>query len=182
MPSPRACSLLIRDAMVIVLMGVSGSGKTTVGRLLARELNWRYYEGDDFHPAANKQKMSAGFALNDADRRPWLKAIRDAIADSLERNENAVVSCSALGQAHRDRIALKGVRFVYLEGDREMIAARLEQRRGHFFAPDLLASQFELLEEPHAALIVGTAQSARAVAGEIVQRLDLRNGGGEHQR
>lgn len=159
--------------MVIVLMGVSGSGKTTVGKLLARKLRWTFYEGDDFHPAANKKKMSEGLALNDADRGPWLSALRDRIADSLARNENAVLSCSALGQAYRDRLALEGVRFVYLKGEQGLIAARLEKRTGHFFAPQLLASQFLALEEPRSALVVGIGPDPRAVANEIMQRLDL---------
>ncbi len=160
--------------MVIVLMGVSGCGKTTVGKLLARRLHWKFYEGDDFHPAANRQKMSEGRALDDADREPWLSALRASIAGSLARGENAVVSCSALEQAHRDRLALKGVRFVHLKGDPGLIAARLEKRTGHFFAPALLASQFETLEEPRAALVVGIAQTPRAIAAEIEHRLGLK--------
>lgn len=163
--------------MVIVLMGVSGSGKTTVGRLLARKLRWAFYEGDDFHPAANKRKMSEGLALNDADRAPWLSALRDQVADSLARNENAVLSCSALGQAYRDRLALQGVRFAYLKGEPDLIAQRLEKRRGHFFAPQLLASQFEVLEEPRAAVVVGIGQDPEAIANEIMRQLGLGHGG-----
>lgn len=168
--------------MVIVLMGVSGSGKTTVGRLLARRLNWRFHEGDDFHSPANRKKMSEGVPLDEADRRPWLSAIRHVIADSLARRENAVVSCSALGHADRGRLALEGVQFVYLKGDRELISTRLENRTGHFFAPELLSSQFERLEEPRAALTVSVCQSAEAVADEIARRLELPGSANGHQK
>lgn len=161
--------------MVIVLIGVSGSGKTTVGRQLARELNWAFHEGDDFHPAANKAKMSHGIALNDQDRAPWLAALRELIAGCLASGENAVLSCSALKQAYRERLALAGVRFVYLKGEYALMAARLERRKGHFFDPHLLSSQFQTLQEPgpREALIVDADQRVDAIAREIAQRIEI---------
>jgi gluconokinase len=159
--------------MVIIVLGVSGSGKTTVGALLARELNWKFYEGDDYHPEANKERMSEGIPLNDADRAPWLAAIRDLILKSLARSEDAVISCSALKQSYRDYLKLDGVKFVYLKGDYELIATRVRKRKGHFFDPELLASQFQTLEEPRDALAVDIAKSPQAIVSEIRKRLDL---------
>ena len=139
--------------MVIVLMGVSGSGKTTVGRILAGELGWTFIEADEFHPAANIDKMRSGVPLNDADRRPWLDALRERIDRACQSGENVILACSALKRSYR--ATLKGncrsVQFVYLEGGFELVNDRLSKRTGHYMNPALLQSQFDALEEPSAA-------------------------------
>lgn len=158
---------------IIVLLGVSGSGKTTVGKLLADKLVVDFYEGDDYHPKANKEKMRAGIALTDEDRQPWLAAIRDLISDLLARHACAVIACSALKQSYRDYIKHSGVQFVYLKGEPNVLRERLERRKGHFFNPALLASQLETLEEPPNALVVNISRSPDEIVKEIVDRLAL---------
>src|SRR5687768_10668164 len=153
--SDSTCSS--RKAMVIVLIGVAGSGKSTICKHLAEELGGKFYEGDNYHSRANKKKMREGIALTDADRWPWLAAIRERITKILAENKVAVVACSALAQSYRDYLRQPGVQFVYLKGDFDLFRERLEKRRGHFFDPDLLASQFEALEEPRRALAVDVA-------------------------
>lgn len=135
--------------MVIVLMGVTGSGKTTIGRMLSQELGWKYYDADDFHSPANVEKMSSGIPLNDDDRRPWLEALSDLIGHCLERGENAVLGCSALKESYREFLLVdEKVKLIYLKGDRDLIQKRLNARQGHYMNPALLDSQFEALEEP----------------------------------
>jgi gluconokinase len=136
------------DPSELVIMGVSGSGKTAVGALLANRLGWPYAEADDFHPDANIAKMAAGHPLDDDDRRPWLAAIAAWIDERIARREAGVVSCSALKRRYRDVLRRPEVWFVYLEGSRELVARRLAMRHGHFFKADLLASQFADLEPP----------------------------------
>lgn len=133
---------------VILLMGVSGSGKSTVGELLAKKLNWPYADADSFHSPANVAKMAAGHALNDDDRKPWLESIRAWIDERVDKNEPGVVSCSALKRRYRDVLRRPGLRIVYLHGSREEIEPRMAARKGHFFKPEMLASQFAALEEP----------------------------------
>ena len=131
-------------------MGVSGSGKSTVGEALAARLGWRFEDGDRFHPASNVAKMSAGQPLTDDDRRPWLQAIGDEIDRVCEAGQRLVVACSALKRAYRE-ILLHGrsdVRIVFLDGSEALIASRLAERKGHFMPPGLLASQFQTLEPP----------------------------------
>lgn len=142
--------------MVIVLMGVSGSGKTTVGEQLAEALGWPFHEADDYHPPENKRKMRDGIPLTDEDRRPWLLALRKVIEDAVARGAGAVVTCSALKAAYRELLAgeLPDVRFVLLHGPRDLIAERLADRQGHFMNPDLLDSQIATLEPPRNALVV----------------------------
>jgi gluconokinase len=141
--------------MVIILMGVTGSGKTTVGRGLARELGWDFYDADDFHPAANVEKMSRGVPLEDSDRAPWLAALRELVGERVRRGENAVLACSALKESYRDCLLIdEGVKLVYLKGDHRLIEERLRGRRGHFMKASLLDSQFDALEEPARALRV----------------------------
>jgi gluconokinase len=135
-------------AQVLLVMGVSGSGKTTVGALLADRLGWPYAEADAFHPAANVAKMAAGHPLTDGDRWPWLRAIGAWIDGQLSRGERGVVTCSALKRAYRDVLRRPGVQVIYLRGGREVIARRMAARHGHFFRADLLDSQFADLEEP----------------------------------
>jgi carbohydrate kinase (thermoresistant glucokinase family) len=135
---------------ILVVMGVSGSGKTTVARELADAEGWALLEGDSFHPPANVAKMSAGQPLTDEDRWPWLRAIAAAIDEKRVRGENAVVACSALRRAYRDILIgeRNDVRLVYLEGSRDLIAARMRARQGHFMPESLLDSQFRTLEPP----------------------------------
>jgi gluconokinase len=136
------------EPKIILLMGVSGSGKTTIGELLARRLGWPYADADAFHSTANVTKMAAGQPLNDQDRAPWLESIRAWIDMRVERGERAVVSCSALERSYRELLRRPDVTIVYLRGSREQIAPRLAARKGHYFRPELLDSQFAALEEP----------------------------------
>ncbi len=142
--------------MVVVLMGVTGAGKTTVGKVLAGDLGWEFADADDFHPPANRDKMHAGIPLTDEDRRPWLQALRGAIEQALQEGHGLVVACSALKTSYRDALAggLSDVRFVLLDGDRELLAARLAHRHHEFMNPGLLDSQIETLEPPGDALVV----------------------------
>jgi gluconokinase len=154
--------------MIIVLMGVTGSGKTTVGKLLAAELGWTYYDADDFHSPANVEKMKLGVALDDADRRPWLETLRKLIHDCLERSENCILACSALKSSYRDYLLLSDeVRLVYLRGSYDLIQQRLSDRRDHYMNPKLLRSQFEILEEPQGELAIDVSLPA----GEIVKTI-----------
>jgi gluconokinase len=154
--------------MVIVLMGVTGSGKTTIGRLLSRELGWTYYDADDFHPPANILKMTSGTPLTDDDRRPWLEALGTLIRDCLERGEQAVLACSALKESYRKFLLVdERVKLIYLKGDYEIIQKRLSERRGHYMNPALLDSQMETLEEPASGLQVDISLSP----DEIVKRI-----------
>jgi gluconokinase len=162
--------------MILVLMGVSGSGKTTIGKVLAGELGWTFVEGDDFHPRANVEKMHRGEPLDDNDRRPWLHALRDRIDQAAERGENVVLACSALKHDYRvylEKHSPHSVRFVYLRGSEELIRQRLAQRHGHFMPSGLLHSQFETLEPPEDALTIDVAPPPEEVAHEIRRRLGL---------
>jgi gluconokinase len=135
--------------VVVIILGVSGAGKTTVGKLLAQELRWAFYEADDYHPRANIDKMRSGRPLTDEDRKPWLKSLRELIEKCLKLNQNAVLACSALKRKYRRYLRVgPEVQFVFLHGDRDRIAWQLKQRRGHFMKPELLDSQFADLEEP----------------------------------
>jgi gluconokinase len=134
--------------VIIMVMGVSGSGKTTVGELLARRLGWEFADADEFHPAANVAKMHAGIPLTDADRASWLHATAAWIDEHVAAGKPGVVTCSALKRAYRDMLRRPDIRFVYLDGDRELIARRIAHRHGHFFPASLLDSQFRDLEPP----------------------------------
>ena len=141
--------------MIVVVMGVSGSGKSVVGQALATELGWPFFDADDFHPEANVAKMAAGTPLTDADRWPWLDRLATEMAAIDGRGQHAVLACSALRQAYRDRISRAvPVRFVHLAGDQETIAARVATRSHRYMPPTLLASQFATLEAPQDAIVV----------------------------
>jgi gluconokinase len=156
---------------VLLLMGVSGSGKTTVGALLAGRLGWPYAEADDFHPAANIAKMASGHPLTDEDRWPWLQAICAWVDGQLARGEPGVVTCSALKRAYRDVLRRPEVQLVHLQGSRELIAARMAARQAHFFKPGLLDSQLSTLEEPtpdEGVVIVPIGGTPAEIADAIV--------------
>ena len=158
--------------MNVLLMGVSGSGKSTVGPVLAAELNWPFLDADTLHPPANVAKMASGIPLTDADRWPWFDRIVAEMRRYAAAGKNVVIACSALKQAYRDRLASGGsVRVVYLKGDAETIAPRLAERRGHFMPPSLLASQFATLEEPDNAIVVDITQPVAAQVAAIRRAL-----------
>lgn len=159
--------------MVIILMGVVGAGKTTVGRLLAEKLTWRFADADDFHPPSNVEKIRNGIALDDNDRAPWLRALRQGIDGWSQTGENVVLACSALKQKYRDELRAGGVQFVHLKGSRETILNRLRSRHGHFASESILDSQFADLEEPRDAITVIVDDSPEAIADEIIAKLNL---------
>lgn len=160
--------------MVIILMGVTGSGKTTVGLALAESLLWQFVDADDYHPPANVAKMRAGIPLDDADRAPWLASLRDAIVGWLQTGTDVVLACSALKQAYRKELLIgPDVKLVYLCGNRDLIAHRLSQRQGHYMDPKLLASQFATLEEPGGAVAVDIDADVPDIVTEIRQALGL---------
>jgi gluconokinase len=160
--------------MVVVLMGVAGSGKTTVGRLLAERACATFYDADDFHTPANVEKMRDGVPLTDEDRLPWLDALRELIRDCLGRGGRAVLACSALKEEYRERLLVDGrVKFVYLKGDYSLIEERLKNRRGHFMKPGMLDSQFDALEEPRHALQVEVAAPPEEIVETIKDQLKL---------
>lgn len=161
--------------MVVIFMGIAGAGKTTIGRKLASDMGWTFYEGDDLHAPANVEKMSRGIPLTDEDRRPWLLALRELVEGCLQRRENAVVTCSALKPSYRE--ILKGrdaeVLFVYLRADPHEVARRLERRHGHFAKGNLLASQLATLEEPspEEALTVDASRTPEEIVEEVRRNL-----------
>jgi gluconokinase len=163
----------------LIVMGVSGSGKSTVADALARRIGWRFEDGDSFHPAANVAKMSAGHPLTDEDRWPWLNAIADEIERSCKAGAHIIIACSALKHSYRD-VLLRGrddVRFVFLKGTQELIADRLAQRKGHFMPPGLLTSQFKTLEPPESAEHVVTVSidaTVEAIVNDALRQLNLR--------
>jgi len=162
--------------MIVILMGVSGSGKSLIGKQLAAALNWSFYEGDDYHSQHNIEKMSQGNALTDADRAPWLDALNKLIGELLTQGEAAVLSCSALKRAYRERLVAghDDVRMVYLRGSYALIRKRLEARQGHYMKTDLLASQFRTLEEPkpsEGVLAVDVSQTPQIIVEKIKREL-----------
>ncbi len=164
--------------MIVIVFGVSGAGKTTIGKLLAEELGWQFYEADDFHPRANIEKMRSGLPLTDEDRWPWLERLREQIMRSLAAKENAVLACSALKRVYREHLRVSGdVKFVFLRGDYALIERQLRRRRGHFMSPALLQSQFADLEEPQPdedVLTIDLGRSPQELVDEIKAKLNLR--------
>jgi len=157
---------------IVVVMGVAGSGKTTVGTMLADAMHCAFLEGDSLHSAANVEKMSHGIPLTDADRAPWLAAIHARLVDSFNRARCLVVACSALERSYRAVLAERiPITWVYLKGTAALIRSRLQHRTGHYMKAGMLASQFEALEEPSDALIVDVSQSPKAIVEQILAEL-----------
>ena len=163
--------------MIIIVIGVSGSGKTTVGQALSVLTGWTFFDADDYHPPANVEKMSRGEPLTDADRAPWLEILRAEIAARLKRSENAILACSALKKAYRQQLQVEPeqVRFVYLKVPPDLLQQRLEQRKDHFMKSSMLRSQLETLEEPdkREALIIGVEANSdpETLASEIREQI-----------
>ncbi len=158
---------------IIIVMGVAGVGKTTVGRLLAKRLRWDFLDADDFHPPANVAKMQRGIALTDVDRHGWLEGLHAVLDARLRSGQPAVLACSALKSSYRRKLVngLERVVFVYLRAPRKLVEDRLGARAGHFFGPELLASQFAVLEEPDNAVVVDAALPPEAIIGAIIEAL-----------
>lgn len=158
----------------IILMGVAGSGKTTVGRALAARLGWTFYDADDYHPAENIARMASGVPLQDADRLPWITALQALIWALLEEGHPGVLACSALKQAYRRKL-LEGnedAKIVYLKGDYDLIWSRISGRQEHYMKPQMLRSQFDDLEEPDDVLTVDIAGTVEEIVDAILQHLD----------
>lgn len=159
---------------IVLLMGVAGSGKTTIGRMLAGQLGWPYFEADDFHSPANKEKMGHGIPLNDDDRAPWLAAIRQRIDECVAGNQSAVFTCSALKEKYRHVLMdhVPAMSLVYLAGDSDILLHRMKGRSGHYMKADMLQSQLATLEVPHNALTIDIAQSPETIVAEIRKHLN----------
>jgi gluconokinase len=160
--------------MVVIVMGVTGAGKTTIGRLLAEQSGWEFADADDFHPPANVEKMRRGIPLTDDDRRPWLERLRNEIAHWIAAQRNVVLACSALKRSYRQKLEVgPQVRFVYLKGSEDLIAERLRARHGHFAGEQILAGQFADLEEPETALTIEIASTPEQIVAQIRKKLAL---------
>ncbi len=160
--------------LVLIIMGVSGSGKTTIGRLLSATLDWPFFDADDFHPPANVEKMGEGTPLTDQDRLPWLKTLATKDQEHVDQNQPMVLACSALKDAYRQVLCVdsKHIQFVYLKGDFHLITLRLQAREGHFMKASLLQSQFDGLEEPEDAIVVSINPSPFDIVETIRSSLD----------
>jgi gluconokinase len=160
--------------MIVIVMGVVGAGKTTIGKLLASELGWQFADADDFHPAANVEKISHGIALTDEDREPWLDRLRVAILNWIANGQSTVLACSALKRSYRRTLqAGPEVRYVYLKGSAALIAQRLQARHGHFAGEAILASQLADLEEPQNVVLVDISASPQQIVNQIRKALGL---------
>jgi gluconokinase len=160
--------------MIIIIMGVAGSGKTTVGSLLARELGWKFYDADDFHSESNRAKMSQGIALTDEDRAGWLMSLKELIVQNIKQNASAVLACSALKNSYRDTLKVsEQVKFIYLQGTYEQIKTRLNTRSGHYMSAGMLNSQFQTLEEPQNTLTIDIAHTPEEIISIIRKGCNL---------
>jgi gluconokinase len=158
----------------VIVMGVAGSGKTTVGEMLAQRLGWNFYDADAFHPAENIAKMANGTPLDDSDRAPWLAALQALIDTSLKENRPAVLACSALKESYRQQLleGNEGVQIVYLKGSYDLIWSRISQRKDHYMKPQMLQSQFEALEEPTNALTFDVSLSVEDIVEGVLKCLE----------
>ena len=161
--------------MLIIITGVSGVGKTTIGKLLSENMGWTFYEGDDYHTDVNLAKMRNGTPLTDDDRSPWLDALRTKISEIVLHEKDAVLSCSALKESYRMRLGsgLKDIVFVYLRGDYQLVRNRISARVGHFMSADLLVSQYSDLEEPQNGIIVDAALEPMEIINYLKRALSL---------
>ncbi len=161
--------------MIVVIMGVSGVGKTTVGELLAAERGWAFYDADAFHPPTNIEKMRSGIPLTDEDRWPWLDRLNAVLHEADAKGESAILACSALKQHYRDRLArgIETIRWVYLSGTFELIKERIDARKGHYMTAKLLESQFAALEPPADAIEVDVAAASVEIAARVSSALAL---------
>jgi gluconokinase len=160
--------------VIIIVMGVTGAGKTTIGTLLAQQLAWDFVDADSFHPPSNIEKMSRGIPLTDSDRLPWLQTIRDAIVRWISQERNVVLACSALKRSYRDLLLFSPeIRLVYLKGSCDLIRSRLLFRHGHFATEQLLASQFADLEEPEAAIAADASRTPDEIVCQIRRSMNL---------
>jgi gluconokinase len=160
--------------LVVLLMGVEGSGKTSVGKLLAQSLSWMFVDADDFHSALNKEKMSRGVPLDDADRGPWLRAIHDFVLQQTGKGRNVVLACSALKQSYREQLQQgMEMKIVYLKGSFDLFYSRLQKRQAHFARETLLASQFASLEEPTDAATIDASLAESEIVKQIKSTLPL---------
>ena len=157
-----------------IVMGVSGCGKTSVGKSLARSLGWDFYDADDFHPPANVAKMANGIPLDDSDRAPWLATLHDLISSSLKADKPGVLACSALKERYRQRLmdGNEGVQLIYLKGSYDLIWSRMEKRTDHYMKPHMLKSQFVTLEEPMNALTMDVSISVDDIVQEIMKHME----------
>jgi len=158
-----------------ILMGVSGSGKTSVGETLAKELGWDFYDADDYHPPENVAKMASGTPLNDSDRAPWLARLHEMISTSLKADRPGVLACSALKERYRQQLldGNQDVQIVYLKGSYDLIWSRMENRTDHYMKPHMLKSQFDTLEEPKNALTMDISMSVDDIVETIISRSKL---------
>ena len=158
--------------MVLIIMGVSGCGKTTIGKMLSTKLNWKYFEGDEYHPPENIEKMKNGIPLDDSDRQPWLLTLRSIIQDSQDKKVNIILTCSSLKESYRKILKINNeVKFVYLKGSYGLIEKRMNERKDHFMKPGMLKSQFDALEEPTDAIIVDIDNSLENILIQILNKL-----------
>jgi gluconokinase len=162
------------DIRFFIVMGVSGSGKTSVGRSLAEELGWNFYDADDFHPPQNIAKMANGIPLDDEDRVPWLAALHDLIASCLKTDRPGVLACSALKERYRQQLVdgNKGVQIIYLKGSYDLIWSRMEKRTDHYMKPHMLKSQFDTLEEPVTALTIDISMPVDEIVQKILKQME----------
>jgi carbohydrate kinase (thermoresistant glucokinase family) len=164
-----------KDDMVLILMGPMGCGKTTIGKMLAAKLGWSFHDGDNFHPERNVEKMRAGIALTDEDRKAWLNKLHANIQRWLREKQNSILACSALKQAYRDMLGVdqNTVRTVYLKGSYELLRKRIEERQHPYMDKNLLRSQLDTLEEPKDGLTVDISATPETIVSIIINRLDL---------
>lgn len=163
------------EPQALVVMGVSGSGKTTVGKLLAEHFGWSFFDADDFHPKESVKKMAQGIPLDDEDRKPWLERLNNLIGEHLERGDSLIFACSALKESYRNLLSLgnDGVKFIYLEGSYDLILKRMQDRENHYMKADMLKSQFKALEEPQNALTVNIDAEPEAITAQIINILGI---------
>ena len=172
----KKASKFSNQPQAVILMGVSGCGKTCVGEALSKILGWPFFDGDDFHPPENVTKMSSGTPLNDNDRSPWLANLHDLIAQHLANQKSMLLGCSALKQKYRDQLSTgnPGAIFVHLKGDFDLILGRMQARAGHFMRAEMLQSQFNTLETPNDAITVDICQNLDTIVKEIIKQLRLK--------